>query len=51
MAGQGETKVVCLTGAAGFIGYSLIPSIVNGKMLGPNTPIELHLLDIPPMLE
>lgn len=42
--------VVCVTGAAGQIGYSLIPLIASGDMFGPDQLIELRLLDIPPML-
>jgi malate dehydrogenase len=38
---------VCVTGAAGQIGYSILPMIASGYMLGPNTHIILNLLDIP----
>jgi malate dehydrogenase len=41
---------VCVTGAAGQIAYSLLYSIANGEVFGPNQPIELTLLDIPPMM-
>jgi malate dehydrogenase len=37
-----------ITGAAGQIGYSLIPLVASGQVLGPDQPIILHLLDIPP---
>lgn len=37
-----------VTGAAGNIGYSIIPLICNGTFLGSKQPIILHLLDIPP---
>lgn len=40
---------VLLTGAAGQIAYSLIPIIAKGDVFGPNQPITLVLLDIPPM--
>ena len=43
--------VVCVTGAAGQIGYSLIPLIASGDMFGPDQRIELRLLDIPPAME
>jgi len=43
--------VVCVTGAAGNIAYSVLFGIGRGKLLGPNTPIELRLLDIPPMMK
>ena len=36
-----------MTGAAGNIGYSIIPLICNGTFLGPNQTVILHLLDIP----
>jgi len=42
---------VLVTGAAGNIGYSIIPLICNGSFLGPDQPIILHILDIPPCLE
>ncbi|KAL6052193.1 Malate dehydrogenase, cytoplasmic [Balamuthia mandrillaris] len=42
---------VCITGAAGQIAYSLIFMIAKGEMLGPDQPVILHLLDIPPMME
>ncbi len=43
--------IVCVTGAAGQIGYSLVPLVASGEMFGPDQPIELRLLDIPPMTE
>eukprot|EP00808_Paulinella_micropora_P013379 g43748.t1 len=51
-AGAASTKKpmsVCVTGAAGNIGYSIVFMIAQGKML-EDTPIELRLLDIPPMM-
>jgi len=48
--GKQLVKVV-VTGAAGNIAYSIIFMIAQGQMLGPDTPIELRLLDIPPMAE
>jgi len=39
---------ICITGAAGQIGYSLIFQIATGRMFGPNQPIFFQLLDIPP---
>jgi len=38
---------VTVTGAAGQIGYALLFRIASGEMLGPDTPIELSLLEIP----
>jgi hypothetical protein len=37
---------VCITGAAGQIGYALLPHICLGKTFGPDQPIILHLLDL-----
>ncbi|MFO0913297.1 MAG: malate dehydrogenase [Pirellulales bacterium] len=41
---------VVITGAAGNIGYALAFRIAAGDMLGPDQPIILHLLEIPPAL-
>ena len=41
---------VAVTGAAGQIGYSLLFRIASGSMLGPDQPIELSLIEIPPVL-
>ncbi|WP_148571194.1 malate dehydrogenase [Nocardioides caldifontis] len=41
---------VAVTGAAGQIGYSLLFRIANGDILGPDTPVELRLLEIEPAL-
>jgi malate dehydrogenase len=38
---------VTVTGAAGQIGYALLFRIASGQMLGPDTPVELSLLEIP----
>lgn len=45
-----STVRVAVTGAAGQIGYSLIFRIASGQMLGPEQPVDLHLLEIPPAL-
>lgn len=42
---------VAVTGAAGQICYSLLFRIASGAMLGPNTPVELRLLEITPALK
>ena len=42
---------VAVTGAAGQIGYSLIFRIAAGEMLGPDQPVSLHLLEIPPAMD
>ncbi|MEO8206640.1 MAG: malate dehydrogenase [Chthoniobacterales bacterium] len=38
---------IAVTGAAGQIGYSLLPRIASGGMFGPDQPIELRLIEIP----
>lgn len=38
---------VAVTGAAGQIGYAILFRIASGQMLGPDTEIELSLLEIP----
>ncbi len=38
---------VAVTGAAGQIGYSLLPRIAGGEMLGRDQPVILQLLEIP----
>jgi malate dehydrogenase len=42
---------VAVTGAAGQIGYSLLFRLASGALLGPDTPIELRLLEIAPALK
>ncbi len=41
---------VTITGAAGQIGYALVFRIASGQMFGPDTPVELRLLEIAPAL-
>ncbi|QYI99913.1 malate dehydrogenase [Thalassovita mediterranea] len=41
---------VAVTGAAGQIGYALLFRIAAGDMLGPDQPVDLHLLEITPAL-
>jgi malate dehydrogenase len=38
---------VTVTCAAGQIGYALLFRVASGQMLGPDTPVELSLLEIP----
>jgi malate dehydrogenase len=38
---------VAVTGAAGQIGYAILFRIASGQMLGPDTEIDLRLLEIP----
>ncbi|MEJ2139419.1 MAG: malate dehydrogenase [Gammaproteobacteria bacterium] len=42
---------VAITGAAGQIGYQLSFRIASGQMLGPDQPVILQLLEIPPALD
>ena len=41
---------IAVTGAAGQIGYSLLFRIAGGDLLGPDTPVQLQLLEIEPAL-
>jgi malate dehydrogenase len=38
---------VAVTGAAGQIGYALLPRIAAGEMFGPDQPVVLQLIEIP----
>ena len=40
--------VVSVTGAAGNIGYALVPRIASGAVFGPNVPVIIKMLEIPP---
>jgi malate dehydrogenase len=42
---------VTVTGAAGQIGYALLFRIASGQLLGPDTPVQLRLLEIEPALK
>ena len=42
---------VTITGAAGQIGYALAFRIASGAMLGPEQPVALQLLEIPPAMD
>jgi malate dehydrogenase len=46
-----QPTTVTVTGAAGQIGYALLFRIASGAMLGPDTPVRLRLLEIPPALK
>ena len=41
---------VAITGGAGQIGYALAFRVASGQMLGPDQPVNLHLLEITPAL-
>ena len=42
---------VAVTGAAGNIGYALLFRIASGAMFGPDQPVALNLIEIPPALD
>jgi malate dehydrogenase len=42
---------VAVTGPAGQIGYALLFRIASGEMFGPDTPVVLQLLEIPPAMD
>mgnify|MGYP006230533369 FL=1 len=46
-----NTLRIAVTGAAGQIGYSLLPRIAAGEMFGSDAKVTLQLLEIPPALE
>lgn len=45
-----KTVTVAVTGAAGQIGYALLPSLATCRTFAPGTKIALRLLEIPPMM-
>lgn len=42
---------VAVTGAAGQLAYSLIFRVASGEVFGPDQPLFLHLLEIPPAMD
>jgi malate dehydrogenase len=48
--GMNSPIKVAVTGAAGQIGYSLLFRIASGSMFGPDQPVQLSLIEIPPAL-
>lgn len=46
-----QTIRVAVTGAAGQIGYALLFRIASGAMFGPDQPVALNLIEIPPALD
>src|ERR1044072_3758638 len=42
---------VTVTGAAGQIGYALLFRVASGQLLGPDVPVRLRLLAIPPAVK
>ena len=41
---------IAVTGAAGQIGYSLVFRLASGQVFGPDQPVILHLVEIPPVM-
>ncbi|GIX03246.1 MAG: malate dehydrogenase [Planctomycetaceae bacterium] len=41
---------VAITGAAGQIGYALTFRLASGEVLGSHQPVELHLIEVPPVM-
>ncbi len=41
---------IAVTGAAGQIGYSLVFRLASGEVFGPDQPVILHLVEIPPVM-
>lgn len=46
-----EPVRIAVTGAAGQIGYALVFRVASGAMLGPEQPVILQLLEIPPAMD
>ncbi len=42
---------VAITGAAGQIGYALVFRVASGAMFGPDQPVALNLIEIPPAID
>jgi malate dehydrogenase len=42
---------VAVSGSTGQVAYALLPRIAAGEMFGRDTPIDLRLYDIPPVIE
>ena len=41
---------VAITGSAGQIGYAMIFRLASGEIFGPNQPVILHLVEVPPVM-
>jgi len=41
---------VAVTGAAGQIGYAMLFRLASGEIFGPDQPVIIHLVEIPPVL-
>lgn len=42
---------VAITGAAGNIGYALTFRLASGAVFGPDQPVHLHLVEVPPVVK
>lgn len=42
---------IAVTGAAGNIGYALAFRLASGEVFGPDQPVHLHLVEIPPAMK
>ncbi|MBP7949313.1 MAG: malate dehydrogenase [Verrucomicrobiales bacterium] len=42
---------IAVTGAAGNIGYSILPRLASGEVFGPDQPVILHLIEIPQAIQ
>lgn len=42
---------VAVTGGAGNIGYAILPRLLSGEVFGPETKVNLRLLEIPPAMK
>jgi len=49
-SGEKPLRVI-VTGAAGQIGYALLPLIASGQMFGTNQSVILHLLEVEPAMK
>ena len=47
---MGKPIRVAVTGAAGNIGYALVFRLASGEVFGPNQPVHLNLIEIPPAM-
>ncbi|MXW81167.1 MAG: malate dehydrogenase [Gemmatimonadetes bacterium] len=46
-----QTMKVAVTGAAGQIGYAILPRLASGEVFGRDVRVSLHLLEITPALK
>ena len=42
---------VAVTGGAGQIAYSLLPRLISGETFGPDTKVNLRLIEIPQVVD